>query len=228
MRTGPGTGYSVITVVPVGTNVFIVEDNGQGWSYVDYNGTQGWVSSSYLGGYAPAAAPAVSDYGDYTVTTDVNLRAGPGTGYDVYIVVPGGSTVGVDSTANGWAHAYYANYEGYISTGYIAGLSGSTGGSSYSGSTGKNGTTWYGGNNYANVYDYKYYLAHNQDLISVLGTDPNTIIAHFVNSGMNEGRQAISSFNVYTYRSQHPDLAAEFGDNLRFYYLYACGIPFTY
>ena len=93
MRTGPGTGYSVITVVPVGTNVFIVEDNGQGWSYVDYNGTQGWVSSSYLGGYAPAAAPAVSDYGDYTVTTDVNLRAGPGTGYDVYIVVPGGSTV---------------------------------------------------------------------------------------------------------------------------------------
>ena len=47
---------------------------------------------------------------------------------------------------------------------------------------------------------------------------------HIVTYGMSEGRQAINSFNVYTYRSQHPDLEQRFGDNLRMYYLYACGL----
>ena len=36
---------------------------------------------------------------------------------------------------------------------------------------------------------------------------------------------AFGSFNVYTYRDEHPELWEKFGDNLRGYYLWACGIP---
>ncbi|MDD4849702.1 MAG: SH3 domain-containing protein [Gemmiger sp.] len=236
MRIGPGTQYEKICVVPVGSSVYIIQ-NDNGWSNVEYNNTQGWIATKYLGGYAPApnnnyVSNSYNDnpIQDHTVTADVNLRSGPGTNYGAYIVVPAGSVIGVDSYSNGWAHSYYGNYEGYISTSYVSGLGGYT----YTAPTNNynynnnSGTTWYNGNNYANVYDYRYYAATYPDLVAVLGTDPNALIAHFVNSGMNEGRQGISSFNVYSYRNEHPDLSSQFGDNLRMYYLYACGIPFTF
>ena len=57
------------------------------------------------------------------------------------------------------------------------------------------------------------------------GNDANAYLQHFVNYGMAEGRQGRASFNVYTYRDEHPELWEKFGDNLRGYYLWACGIP---
>ena len=50
---------------------------------------------------------------------------------------------------------------------------------------------------------------------------------HFVNYGMAEGRQGRASFNVYTYRDEHPELWEKFGDNLRGYYLWACCLLYT-
>ena len=55
--------------------------------------------------------------------------------------------------------------------------------------------------------------------------DANAYLQHFVDYGMAEGRQGRASFNVYTYRDEHPELWEKFGDNLRGYYLWACGIP---
>ena len=70
-------------------------------------------------------------------------------------------------------------------------------------------------------------LPHNfyNYITAAFGNDANAYLQHFVNYGMAEGRQGRASFNVYTYRDEHPELWEKFGDNLRGYYLWACGIP---
>ncbi len=81
------------------------------------------------------------------------------------------------------------------------------------------GTTWYNGINYSAVYDFDYYINTYGDLKNAFGSDSNAAIAHFVNCGMNEGRQAKSTFNVQSYRNQYQDLRLAFGwNNLPAYY----------
>lgn len=55
---------------------------------------------------------------------------------------------------------------------------------------------------------------------NALGTDDATILKHFVNYGMAEGRQAIASFNVSSYRLQYADLRNAYGKNWKNYYLH--------
>lgn len=68
MRSGPGTGYGVVTVVPAGASLAIVDCNGA-WCRVDAGGAQGYVNASYLaneggGAYvAPVYAGPVVTYG---------------------------------------------------------------------------------------------------------------------------------------------------------------------
>ena len=47
LRTGPGTEYESITVIPDGTDLIELA-NKSGWVYVDYEGQQGWVFGQYL------------------------------------------------------------------------------------------------------------------------------------------------------------------------------------
>ena len=49
MRTGPGTSYPVITVVPAGGEVFINYCNKSGtWCDLTFRGAPGWISAKYL------------------------------------------------------------------------------------------------------------------------------------------------------------------------------------
>ena len=78
---------------------------------------------------------------------------------------------------------------------------------------------------YSAVFDADYYLKNNPDVAKWANNDKDKALQHFINYGMAEGRQGRASFNVYTYRDEHPELWEKFGDNLRGYYLWACGIP---
>ena len=80
--------------------------------------------------------------------------------------------------------------------------------------------TVYNGINYGAVYDYNYYINTYGDIRKAYGGDDLAVLAHFVNYGMNEGRQGNSSFNVYSYRNQYADLRAAYGTNLKSYYLH--------
>jgi uncharacterized protein YraI len=48
LRQGPATGKEVITTMPAGAKVKIVEKTGDGWYKVEYNGKTGYVSSSLV------------------------------------------------------------------------------------------------------------------------------------------------------------------------------------
>ena len=82
------------------------------------------------------------------------------------------------------------------------------------------GPTVYGGVDYASVYDYDYYINQYADLKATFGSDANAALHHFVTYGMQEGRQAIASFNVNSYRDRYADLQNAFGNSLKAYYIH--------
>ncbi len=62
LRTGPGTGYGIVTTIPGGVGVGMGSCV-PGWCQVNYAGYSGWVATVYLGdagqpAYAPAPAYA--------------------------------------------------------------------------------------------------------------------------------------------------------------------------
>lgn len=80
--------------------------------------------------------------------------------------------------------------------------------------------TTYNGIDYSAVYDYNYYLKKHSDLAKIYTNDDIGLLAHFVNCGMSEGRQAKDSFDVFSYRNQYQDLRVAFGNNLKNYYMH--------
>ena len=73
-------------------------------------------------------------------------------------------------------------------------------------------------NEYSPVYNYKDYLQYNPDLRTVFGENQKALFEHFINSGMKEGRQGCSKFNLDIYKSSNSDLVEAFGDdNVKYY-----------
>ncbi len=72
-------------------------------------------------------------------------------------------------------------------------------------------TTMYNGVEYNMVYDPNYYLEHYADMRAYYANDGYALIAHFVNAGINEGRQANEYFNVNVYKNNYVDLRNTFG-----------------
>ena len=81
-------------------------------------------------------------------------------------------------------------------------------------------STVYNGVDYSAVYDYDYYINKYADLKAAFGNNSSAALAHFVNNGMNEGRQACADFNVNIYKNNYVDLQKAFGSNLKSYYLH--------
>ena len=75
---------------------------------------------------------------------------------------------------------------------------------------------------YSLVFDPVYYANKYADLKSAFGTDENKLFKHFINYGMKEARQAISTFNVAKYKSNYIDLRKAFGNDLPAYYKHYC------
>lgn len=76
----------------------------------------------------------------------------------------------------------------------------------------------FNGLDYSPVFDSTYYADKHADLKKAFGTNATKLFNHFTTYGMQEGRQAISTFNVNTYRARYADLQKAFGTNLPSYY----------
>ncbi|WP_312653792.1 SH3 domain-containing protein [Proteiniclasticum sp.] len=116
MRTGPGTGYAILLVIPKGSEVRVIS-TADGWSKVVYNGKSGYASSAYL-----KASGTVSPAGAYVYTTisSLNLRSGPGTGYSIISVIPQETALSVLGSAGGWFKVIYSGKTGFVSGSYVS------------------------------------------------------------------------------------------------------------
>ena len=75
-----------------------------------------------------------------------------------------------------------------------------------------------GRTDYGAVYNYDYYISHNSDVAAAYGMDDISVLRHFIEYGMKEGRQGSENFNVDSYKNQYPDLRAAYGNDLVAYY----------
>jgi len=120
LRSGPGTGYGVVTNMSLGSAFKITGTLKNGF-YPGrfYGSTVGWASADYLSYTRPSTPtppPSTStpkpDYVGDTVyaTTNMNLRSGPGTGYGVVTTIPRGAAFKITGTLkNGF---YPGRYDG--------------------------------------------------------------------------------------------------------------------
>lgn len=79
-------------------------------------------------------------------------------------------------------------------------------------------SSWHNGVDYSLVYDPEYYMEHNPDVAAVCGGSSESLINHFLNYGMIEGRAANQRFHVKSYYNANQDLRIAFGRDLRSYY----------
>jgi uncharacterized protein YraI len=73
------------------------------------------VGAMLVPGVASAATAAI-------VTVDLNIRSGPGTGYQAFASIPAGNRVTVYGCASGynWCDVDWAGYRGWVSGSYLA------------------------------------------------------------------------------------------------------------
>lgn len=67
--------------------------------------------------------------------------------------------------------------------------------------------------NYADLFDADYYAKKYPDVVAAYGTDPGALYNHYVNNGINEGRNAGPLFDVHKYRENNKDLEGIYADN---------------
>jgi len=109
LRTGPGSGYLVVTQLYRGNALTITGKSGNWYQVTTSNGYVGYIYKDYVS----AAAGAY-------VTAGVNLRTGPGMSYSRHLVIPKGSSVTILGYSGNWVQVSYAGYVGYVYTTYVA------------------------------------------------------------------------------------------------------------
>lgn len=166
LRAKPDTESSILTMAPVGAHVIVKENLGNGWCKVDYDATEGYMSTQYL----TLSTKIDADLGYGKVHSDgatLNLRSGPGTNYDRVAILNDGTVFSLQGFDNGWFKVRCSGgTEGYASSDYVVTCLNSSGdradGSSASASLGQRvvacakqflGRPYVWGGNGPNVFD---------------------------------------------------------------------------
>lgn len=113
LRTGPGTGYRVLLVMPKGATVTLNAQLQNGFLSVNYKGTNGWAHQDFIRpADAPPADPVIT--GTATTIAALNLRSGPSTGHQVLRLMGKGSKVqSSDTVVNGFRYVIHQGLAGW-------------------------------------------------------------------------------------------------------------------
>lgn len=133
VRSGPSTSYSVLGKLKKGTKIPVISED-SGWSKINYNGKDAYVSSRYLSSISQnnnndTSKPSVPESAKETKevnTNSLNVRSGPGTNYSKLGTLKKGEKVGVLSENNGWSKINYNGKEAYVSSKYLSKVSTNT------------------------------------------------------------------------------------------------------
>ncbi|WP_096515264.1 SH3 domain-containing protein [Clostridium perfringens] len=126
MRSGPGSNYGVIGTLRNNDNVEIIKEV-DGWYEIRFNGKVGYVSKSYITivneGANNGTESVIKEGTVYGVSTNLNVRTGPGTSYQVVGYLLSGDKVKILGEENGWYkiqfNASTGTKNGYVSKDYI-------------------------------------------------------------------------------------------------------------
>lgn len=123
VRDGAGTNNPIEGELNLNEKVTILEKNCD-WRKVRYYNawikriTEGWVNANYL-----RIEKDVFDSKEYgtVIATELNVRAGRGTGYDIWDTLKSGTMVELGELRDGWYLIYYneGKASGYVSAKYI-------------------------------------------------------------------------------------------------------------
>jgi N-acetylmuramoyl-L-alanine amidase len=119
VRSGPGVGYSVVAVISYGQTVTLIGRNSAvTWAQIRLaNGTVGWVNASLLQlSVSLSSLPNTESSAAPTPTAVVNtwalnVRYGPGVGYNIVTAISQGQQVTLlgRNSANSWVQVRLAN-----------------------------------------------------------------------------------------------------------------------
>ena len=131
VRSGAGTGYSVIGSLSNGSKVEIVETSGT-WYKIKYGSGYGYVSKDYItvssssSGNSSSSSTGSSSSSSTTIQSGtgkvnggLNVRSGAGTSYSVIGSLSNGSKVEIVETGGTWYKIKYGSGYGYVSKDYI-------------------------------------------------------------------------------------------------------------
>ena len=142
VRSGAGTGYSVIGSLSNGANVEIVETSGS-WYKIKYGSGYGYISKDYVTVSSSSNSGSTnngnsnsgstnnsnSNTGSSNTTTTqsgtvkvngaLNVRSGAGTSYSVIGSLSNGAKVEIVETSGNWYKIKYGSGYGYISKDYV-------------------------------------------------------------------------------------------------------------
>ncbi|MGD6978238.1 MULTISPECIES: C40 family peptidase [Citricoccus] len=141
MRSGPGVGNSVVTVLKRGAAVTPTGQSKGSWVRITASGRTGWVNAAYLstGSRAARSTTAVapsprtvtttsSSTGSASTTTSLNMRSGPGVGNSVVTVLKRGAVVSKTGKASGaWVQIKASGRTGWVNARYLKAASASSG-----------------------------------------------------------------------------------------------------
>ena len=126
LRVEASTSSKIITTIPKGKTIEIVEKLNSGWYKVNYNGKTGYVSSSYvsINGSTENKPSIVTEKG--VTTANLNLRVEASTSSKIITTIPKGKTIEIVEKLNsGWYKVNYNGKTGYVSSSYVS-INGST------------------------------------------------------------------------------------------------------
>ena len=139
VRSGAGTNYDTLGQLSTGKTFDIEgtakDSSGTVWYKLTYNGRFGYVSSKYVkvtemkddgnSGSGETSEPVTFQLGTTTAYDGLNVRKGPGTGYERLTTLPGGTSVTItgsakDSGGKVWyKYQYSASQDGYMCSDYV-------------------------------------------------------------------------------------------------------------
>ncbi len=128
VRSGPGTGYRVVSTLYKGDAVSKI-GTVSNWTIIQWNGGTAYVSSAYLRASGGSNPDVPSDTltpasGTMKATANVNVRTGPGTNYPKLGFLAKGEKISRTGVIGNWTQVQYLGKTAYVFTSYLTKVSG--------------------------------------------------------------------------------------------------------
>ena len=126
VRSGPGTTYRVVGVLPQGSKVTTLSVS-EGWTRIEYRDASAYVSSRYLTQPTTPVVtiPTVAPGSVRATTTAVNVRKGAGATFALRTVLAEGSRVTMTGRSEGsYAEIVLGTSKGWVASAYLVRVSG--------------------------------------------------------------------------------------------------------